>query len=134
MGRALILDTGILIAYDRGKLSLDSIGDPDDDIAIAAITVAEFRVGIENDPATKRSRHREHLLNLILKSVRVLDYTTETAAHHAKLLVHSRKAGLTRGPVDLIIAAHAAETGRTLVSLDAKAKFSDLPGIHCQSV
>jgi hypothetical protein len=30
---------------------------------------------------------------------------------------------------DLVIAAHAAETGRTVVSKDAKARFNDLPGV-----
>jgi tRNA(fMet)-specific endonuclease VapC len=29
----------------------------------------------------------------------------------------------------LIIAAHAAETGRTLLSRDAKARFADLPSL-----
>ena len=31
--------------------------------------------------------------------------------------------------LDLIIAAHAAETGRTVVSKDAKARFNNLPGV-----
>lgn len=30
---------------------------------------------------------------------------------------------------ELSIAAHAAETGRTVVSRDAKARFDDLPGV-----
>ncbi|MDR1852302.1 MAG: PIN domain-containing protein [Propionibacteriaceae bacterium] len=134
MGRALILDTGVLVAYERGKLDLATVGDPDDDIAIAAITVAEFRVDIENDPTTARAKSRERLLNLLLQSVYVLDYTVNTAALHAKLLAHTRKTGTARGPIDLIIAAHAAETGRILVSLDAKAKFADLPGIASRTV
>ena len=31
--------------------------------------------------------------------------------------------------VDLIIAAHAAQTGRTILSRDAKARFGELPGV-----
>nr|WP_235433731.1 MULTISPECIES: hypothetical protein [Protofrankia] len=30
---------------------------------------------------------------------------------------------------DLIIAAHAAETGRIVLSRDVKARFTDLPGV-----
>jgi tRNA(fMet)-specific endonuclease VapC len=59
----------------------------------------------------------------------VLDYTPATAAHHARLLAHVRKSGRPRGAHDLIIAAHAADTGRLVVTRDAKARFGDLPGI-----
>ena len=59
----------------------------------------------------------------------VLDYTPVTAAHHGRLLAHVRKSGTPRGAHDLIIAAHAAETGRTVVSKDVKARFDDLPGV-----
>jgi predicted nucleic acid-binding protein len=47
----------------------------------------------------------------------------------AGLLAHVRRTGTPRGAHDLIIAAHAAETGRTIVSRDAKARFGDLPGV-----
>jgi predicted nucleic acid-binding protein len=60
----------------------------------------------------------------------VLDYTETTAAHHGRLLAHVRKTGTARGAHDLIIAAHAAETGRMVVTHDAKARFGDLPGIN----
>ena len=46
----------------------------------------------------------------------LLDYTPGTAAHHGRLLAYVRKSGTPRGAHDLIIAAHAAETGRTVVS------------------
>jgi predicted nucleic acid-binding protein len=35
---------------------------------------------------------------------------------------------ITQGPV-LIIAAHAAETGRTIISRDAMVRFADLPTV-----
>jgi tRNA(fMet)-specific endonuclease VapC len=59
----------------------------------------------------------------------VMDYTPATAAHHGRLLAYARKSGAQRGAHDLIIAAHAAETGRTVVSRDANARFGDLPGV-----
>jgi tRNA(fMet)-specific endonuclease VapC len=59
----------------------------------------------------------------------VLDYTPATAAHHARLLAHVRKSGRPRGAHDLIIAAHAAETSRPVLTRDAKARFGDLLGI-----
>lgn len=59
----------------------------------------------------------------------MLDYTPVTAAHHARLLAHVRRPGGPRGAHDLIIAAHAAETGRLVLTRGVKARFSDLPGI-----
>lgn len=59
----------------------------------------------------------------------MLDYTAVTAAHHARLLAHVRKSGSPRGAHDHIVAAHAAETGRLILTRDAKARFGDLPGI-----
>jgi len=42
---------------------------------------------------------------------------------------HTPAAPASHDPRDLIIASQAAETGRTICSLDAHAKFSDLPGV-----
>jgi tRNA(fMet)-specific endonuclease VapC len=44
-------------------------------------------------------------------------------------MAHVRRSGTPRGAHDLIIAAHAAETGRTVVSRDVKARFNGLPGV-----
>jgi tRNA(fMet)-specific endonuclease VapC len=61
--------------------------------------------------------------------VDVLDYTEATATHHARLIAQVRRSGTPRGAHDLIIAAHAAETGRIVLSRDAKARFAELPGV-----
>ena len=127
MGRRLILDTVILIAYERGTMDRSSLDD--DELAIASVTVAEYRVGIEMADTADRAAERARALAAIMSAVDVLDYTQATAAHHARLLAHVRRTGTPRGAHDLIIAAHAAETGRTIVSRDAKARFGDLPGV-----
>jgi tRNA(fMet)-specific endonuclease VapC len=57
-----------------------------------------------------------------------------TAAHHGRLLAHVRRSGSPRGAHDLIIAAHAAETERMILSRDAKARFGDLPGVSAIDV
>jgi tRNA(fMet)-specific endonuclease VapC len=44
-------------------------------------------------------------------------------------VAHVRRTGTPRGAHDLIIAAHAAQTGRTILSFDAKARFADLPDV-----
>jgi predicted nucleic acid-binding protein len=133
VGRRLILDTNVLIAVERATLSAGLLAD-DDELAVAAVTVAEYRVGIELADTPERAAERARKLELLMADIDVLDYTPRTAVHHARLLAYARRSGARRGPYDLIIAAHAAETGRTVVSGDAKAKFGDLPGVTYAAV
>jgi tRNA(fMet)-specific endonuclease VapC len=128
MGRRLILDTNILIAYERGTIDRSSLDE--DELAIASVSVAEYRVGIEMADTAERAAERARALTAIASTVDVLDYTQATAACHGRLLAHVRRSGTTRGAHDLIIAAHAAETGRTILSRDTKARFGELPGVN----
>ncbi|WP_322755055.1 type II toxin-antitoxin system VapC family toxin [Frankia sp. Cas3] len=127
MGRSLILDTNILIAYERGAVDRSALDD--DDLAVAAVSIAEYRVGIELADTAARAADRSRSLSAMTSVLDVLDYTESTAVHHARLIAASRRIGRHRGAHDLIIAAHAAETGRIIFSRDAEARFADLPGV-----
>jgi tRNA(fMet)-specific endonuclease VapC len=127
MGRRLILDTNSLIAYERG--TIDRAALDEDELAVASISIAEYRTGIELADTPERAAERARALATITSVIEVLDYTPTTAAHHARLLAHVRRSGSPRGAHDLIIAAHAIETGRLVLSRDAKARFGDLPGV-----
>lgn len=126
MGRRLILDTNALstIERDPSATSLD-----DDDLAVAALTIAQYRAGIELAETARRSADRSRALAAIQDNVAVLDYTEATAAAHARLLAHVHRTGQPRSAHDLIIAAHAVQTGRTILSNDARARFGDLPAV-----
>lgn len=56
MGRRLILDTNVLIAYERGKIARAAFDD--DELAVAAVTIAEYRVGIELADTAARAADR----------------------------------------------------------------------------
>lgn len=127
MGRRLILDTNVLIAYERGAIDRASLDN--DELAISAISVAEYRVGIELADTAARAADRARALAAIVSAVDVLEYTEATAVCHAKLIGHVRRAGTPRGAHDLIIAAHALQTERIVLTFDAKARFGDLPGV-----
>jgi tRNA(fMet)-specific endonuclease VapC len=127
VGRRLILDTNVLIAYERGTINREVLDD--DELAVGALSIAEYRVGIELADTASRAADRSRALAAIMSVVDVLDYTETTAAHHARLLAHVRRVGQPRGAHDLIIAAHAVETARTVLSLDTKARFGGLPGV-----
>jgi tRNA(fMet)-specific endonuclease VapC len=102
----------------------------EDDVAIAAISVAELTVGVEL--AMGRTRQsRNDFLDALLVAVPVINYDLGVAGAHARLLVAARRQGRPRGAHDLLIAATALASDRTVVTADASA-FVDLPGVSVQ--
>ncbi len=132
MGRRVILDTTALIDYERG--TIDRAFLDDDEVAVAAITVAEYRIGIELADTLERAADRSRALAAMTSVIEVLEYTELTAVHHARLIAHARRSGRSRGAHDLIIAAHAAQTGRVLLSGEAAARFGELPGVAAERI
>ena len=96
-------------------------------MAIAAITVAELQMGVELSKG-KTKHGRQELLDDVLASVPIVEYGLEVARTHAELLVAVRRQGRPRGAHDLIIAATALSSGRSLVTADQIA-FVDLPDL-----
>jgi tRNA(fMet)-specific endonuclease VapC len=124
----VLLDTTFLVDAERGDSALDAVIADDDDVAIAAITVAELLVGVQMADTKRRHSTREAFVLDVLETVPVIIYDEQIARSHAELLVAVRRAGRPRGAHDLIIAATAHATGRIVVTADASA-FSDLPGV-----
>lgn len=123
----LILDTGVVVEVSRGRTSL--VGDGDD-AAIPGVVLAEYMVGLALDRDERRVETSRRFLDEFLVLVPVCDYDSAVAAHHADLMVHTRREGRPRGAHDLIIAATARATGRVLVTADARAGFDGLPGVE----
>ena len=124
----LLLDTTFLIDAERDSTGLDDAIADDDDLAIASITLAELHVGVQLASPRHRPR-RQSYVDEIAASIPILPYDESVAMHHANLLVAVRKTGRHRGAHDLIIAATAAATGRTIVSADRTA-FDGLPAVN----
>lgn len=123
----VLLDTTFLIDAERGRLDLDEVIADDDDVAIAAVTVAEILVGVELASEKHRPR-REAFVDDMISSVPVIPYDLSVAAHHAKLLAAVKIGGRPRGAHDLIIAATARATNRKVITADPEA-FGQLPGV-----
>lgn len=130
MARRLIIDTGVLIASERGRTGLMDIIAEDDDLVIAAITVAELRTGIELATESHRAARAEFLVK-VLETLPVEPYDLAAAEAHGRLLAHVHRTGTKRGAHDLMIAATAVATKRTVLTTDRGANFNDLPGVDC---
>lgn len=126
----MIVDTSVVLAAERSGAELVEVLWDDDEPAVAAITVAELLVGAELAEGA-RGRRRAEQLDAILAELPVEPYTAETARVHARLMAATRATGRPRGGFDLIIAATAVATGRTVVSADRTA-FTGLPGVSAR--
>lgn len=116
-----------MVDAERGGDPLGDAIDDGDDVAIAAITVAELRVGVQLAKGRRRDQ-REHFVAAILDAVSIEPYDLDVAEAHAVLLSHVRRTGTPRGAHDLIIAATARARERQVVSSD-QAGFVELPGV-----
>jgi tRNA(fMet)-specific endonuclease VapC len=128
----LILDTTILIDAERHSEVLERLIGDEDDVAIAAATVAELLVGIELADRRRR-RSRERYVGDVLATIPVETYDLDVARVHARLLAHARRSGRPRGAHDLIIAATALARDRAIVSAETGG-FDGLPGVTLRAV
>jgi tRNA(fMet)-specific endonuclease VapC len=123
----LLLDTTFLVDAERSDAQLDQAIDDADDVAIAAITVAELQVGVRLATGRRRQQ-RQRFVDDVCEVIPILAYDRSVADEHADLLVAVRHAGRPRGAHELIVAATARVSKRTVVTSDLTA-FTDLPGV-----
>jgi tRNA(fMet)-specific endonuclease VapC len=132
MARRVILDTGTLIAIERGKLDVDAVLGADD-AAIASVTAMELLVGVERADDTHKQARSVHV-EAVLASLPIEDYTLSVARIHARLAVEAMSKGKKRSAYDLMIAATAAATSRILLTTDGKAEFDQLAGVRSEII
>ena len=117
----------MLIGAERRRASLDQIIQDEDDVAMAAVTLAELLVGVALADAKHRTK-RQAFVDAVARVLPIEAYEAEVARAHAALMAHVRRVGRPRGAHDLIIAATARARDREVVTLES-AGFEDLPGV-----
>jgi tRNA(fMet)-specific endonuclease VapC len=130
VARRVILDTGVLVAIERGRLDVDTVLGADD-AAIAAITAVELLVGVERADEARR-QGRAIRVEAILSSLPIEPYNIGVARVHARLAVEAMTQGRPRSAHDMMIAATAVSTSRILLTTDASAAFDQLTGIRAE--
>jgi tRNA(fMet)-specific endonuclease VapC len=128
----LILDTTVLISAERRSWDVNEVFADEDDLAIAAITAAELMVGVEMADSKHRTKRKKYVED-ILVTIQIENYDLAVARSHSQLLFHVRKTGRPRGAHDLIIAATAISSGRSVITADEDG-FKDLPGVNFRAL
>ena len=131
MAARFALDTSVLIVFERSGAAASMPFMPDDDVGVPSVVLAEYGAGVELAQPEYRPRMRRFLDGL-LATIDVLPYDDAVLQQHIRLLAWTIKHGVARGQHDLIIAATATATNRTLLTFDKRANFGDLPDVTAQ--
>ena len=127
-----LLDTNICIQIIRRKPSellsrLTAL--PVGDVGLSTITAAELHVGVQKsrDPA----RNAE-ALTMFLLPLEIADFGYAAAEAYGRIRATLEAAGTPIGPLDTLIAGHAASLDVILVT-DNVAEFSRVPGLRIEN-
>ena len=126
---AIILDTDVIIRGERGTFDLSRwlASKKDEEIQIAAITIAELWHGVERASSAYRVERQDYIRKM-LSLVKILPYTETTALEHARIWAALESSGKMIGFYDLIVAATALERGSAVATFNGR-HFSQVPGL-----
>ena len=118
-----------LIKNKHEKLIARVIRHDPKDIVISSITVAELEYGIQ-----KSAYYEKNKIALIkfLFPFAALPFDTNAAGLYGSVRALLEKRGLPIGPMDLLIAAHAASLKATLVTNNTR-EFARVPGLKVEN-
>lgn len=126
---ALLVDADVIIQAERKAFDFDAWlrAHPDEEIKLAAITVAELWRSVERATGVHRARRQKYLQS-VLAVFEIVPYTEKAAVEHARLWADVDAAGQRISPHDLMLAATAREIGATIITSNTK-RFAAVPGL-----
>jgi predicted nucleic acid-binding protein len=126
---AFLIDADVIIQAERKAFDLDAWlrSHPDEEIKLAAITVAELWRSVERASGIHRAQ-RQKFLQSVLTVFEVAPYTEKAAVEHARLWADVEGASQRMSPHDLMLAATAKESGAAIVTFNTK-RFAAVPGL-----
>ena len=126
---AIILDADVIIQAERGIFDLSRwlAAHPDEQLAVAAVTVAELWHGLERATGKYRATRLAYLQH-VLEALTVAPYTETTALQHARIWAALESSGNMIGYYDLIVAATALERGGAVATFNVR-HFTQVRGL-----
>jgi predicted nucleic acid-binding protein len=126
---AYLIDADVIIQAERKALDLDAWlrSHPDQEIKLAAITVAELWHSVERATGIHRAA-RQRFLERVLLAFEVVPYSERAAIEHARLWADIEATGRRMSPHDVILAATARECGAAIVTFNTK-RFAAVTGL-----
>ena len=100
-----------------------------EDVCISSVTYAELVHGVEKSAAVEKNRLA---LSMLLANMEILDFDVDAADCYGKIRAVLEKKGTPRGPLDMMIAAHAQSLGYTVVTNNVK-EFSRVSALRIEN-
>ena len=131
---ATLIDSSVLIEIERGRLSLQSLiaTDPNDEVAISAVTASELLHGVHRLSGARAAR-AEVFVEGLLALLPVLPFGVEEARVHARLSADLQSKGTPVGAHDLIIAATAIANDHAVLTRDLRS-FPRVRGLDVSTI
>lgn len=126
----VIIDTNLLVAGEKADFDLTAFVQAlePDEVAIAAITVAELLHGVERAVTPRIKEARTQYVEGILDAFPILSYGVAEAREHARIWAHMTSRGTLIGAHDFIVAATALAVGFAVATLNQR-EFERVPGL-----
>ena len=120
-----VLDTSVCVSLIRGHSVLADLP-PAGDCLVSVITAAELEVGVRR---SSRSLEQRVAVNGLLELFTVLAFDVSAVADYGEMRAELEDAGMSIGPLDLLIAAHARSLDATLVTGNVR-EFRRVKGLR----
>ncbi len=130
---ATLIDSSILIAVERGSLSLDEFSAryAEQDVAISAVTASELLHGVHRARTQAQRSRRQVFVEGILAHLPVIAFDLSVARVHASVWAELARRGVAVGERDLLIAATAIAKDYAVATRDVRI-FRRIPGLSVQ--
>jgi predicted nucleic acid-binding protein len=130
---AILIDSSVLIAAERGQLNLDLLSKrfAQDDTAISAVTASELLHGVYRATTSAQRHRRQAFVEGVLAQLPVIAFDLTAARVHASLWADLAKRGVAVGERDLMIGATAIANDYELATRDERS-FAKMPGLKLQ--
>jgi tRNA(fMet)-specific endonuclease VapC len=129
----IILDSSVLLAFERRRFDLERLLADHSPPAIAAVTAAELLIGVERADTPERRARRESFVQNIFARVPISPFDLAQARLYAVQLAELARRGEIIGDRDLQIAVTALSLDYELATLNVR-EFPRVTGLRLVDV
>ena len=129
----LVLDSSILVAFERRRFDLERLLMDHSPPAIASITAGELLIGVERADTPQRRDRRESFVENIFTRIAIIPFDLPQARLYAAHAAELAKHGHMIGDRDLQIAATALSFNYDLATLNVR-EFKRVTGLRIVDV
>jgi len=124
----IILDSSILVAFERRRFDLEKLLTDHSQPAIAAVTAAELLIGVERADTPERRSRRETFVQNIFTRIPIIPFDMAQARLFAIHFADLAQRGEMIGDRDLVIAVTALSLEYDLATLNVR-EFQRVNGL-----